>query len=293
MQLVAIQEAVTLRREEQNVRQARQTAIAEEERANVRLVEEFIRQEEEREAAAAEARRREEEAERLAAEERRRQEALAHLEEELAIIASLGVKYQLLAGELETLHEYQRGLIQERHDFESETHTKSLADALSTLALQHSQDLESLYISSRERISQIEASFDTEYQTRVAEERRIEDEYVDELRVYWKERSGGEYRIRASIDELRREQGREFQFWDSYRQTKILACEEGEKKRKEFMEARQGSERREVEGRSEIDRIEGSRKWEAERKWFDTVVQERATMLQDLEREEVGVAVVF
>ncbi|RDL38602.1 uncharacterized protein BP5553_02942 [Venustampulla echinocandica] len=271
-QLADIQGQAAIRRNEEAARTALQTAAAEEERRALWLVAEFERREAEMEAAEAEARRVQEE------EEQRRQE-----EER---IAAVNVRFLHLSTELESLHDVQHVRIAERYDLEQETLQKERENALETLSIRHPQETQVLALESQTKISDMEHKLEMEYHGLLAEEQRIEHKYVDELRAYWKGKPGGEYKVRAARDELRRDQDIEYKSWENYRKSKLQALAEGERKQMDTLRAKQRSEVRTVEGRAQIDEVEWKRKRAAEAKWVEVVINERTEILQGLERDE-------
>jgi hypothetical protein len=243
------------------------------------MVADFERREAERAAAEAEAQRRRNEAERLAREEERRRR-----EEDR--IAAVNLRFRQLTAELETLNDIQRVLIAERYEFEVEIMKKEREDALDTFSVRHPAEIQELGTESQKKISDAEYTFEQDYKIRLAEERRIEDQYVDELRAFWQGKPEGEYKVREARNELRRDQEREYKFWDSYRRRQLQALSEGEKRKMEALRVKQEAEVKAIEGRSKIDEVEWKRKKWAEGQWVEEVTRERAAMLQEMERAE-------
>jgi hypothetical protein len=278
-QLATIQQRAETRRADENVRNARAAAEAEEERAAIRAVEEFMRAEEERVM-------REIETHRLREEAQRRREEEARRRREEARIAAVNRRFRGLNAELEPLHDFQHVLMAERYEFETEVLKKERQDALDTLSIRHPSELQFLAVSSAAKIDGSEAKFETEYKIRLAEERRIEDQYVDELQAFWKGKPEGEYRVREARDDLRRDQDREYRFWDAYRRQELEALREGERRKMEALRVKQEAEIKAVDGRAKIDGLEWRRKRFAENKWVEEVARERITMLEEMEGRE-------
>lgn len=278
-QLATIQQRAETRRADENVRTARAIREEEEERAAIRAVEEFMRGEEERVMREIEAQRRREE------EEMRRQEEQRRRREEERI-ARVNRRFRGLGAELEELHDVQRVLMAERYEFETEVLKKEHQDALDTLAIRHPSEVQYLVNESASKINAAESKFDSEYATRLNEERRIEDQYVDELREYWKGKPEGEYKIREARDELRRDQDREYKYWDAYRRQQLDAVREGERRKMEALRVKQAAEIKAVDGRAKIDGLEWRRKRFAEGRWVEEVSRERAAMLGEMEGRE-------
>lgn len=280
-QLATIQQRAETRRADENVRNARAAAEAAEERTAIRAVEEFMRVEEERLAREQLAQqRREEEQRRREEEERRRREE--------ARIAAVNRRFRQLASELEAFHDVQRVLMAERYEFETEVLQKERQDELDTLSIRHPSEMQFLANESASKISEVEYKFESEYAARLAEERRIEDAYVDELRAFWKGKPDGEYKVRDARDELRRDQDKDYRFWDNWRRTQLEAVREGERRKMEALRVKQEAEIKAVDGRGKIDKLEWRRKRWAEGRWVEEVVRERGMMLGEMEVQEYG-----
>lgn len=263
-QLATIQQRAEIRRVE-TARTARQAAEAEEERIVVQMVADFIARE-------AEAQQRHHE------EERRRKE--------VERLAAVHLHFRQLVAELESLHDVQRILMTERYEVEVEALKIERQEALDTLSIRHASELQSLATESHTRIADSEHRFEKEYQTRLAEERLVEDEYVNRLRAYWKGKSEADYTVRAARDELRTKLEKEDRFWDSYRRMQLQAIVEGEKRKMEASRAKQAAEIKVVDERASIGKLEWKRKRWAEGKWEDDMIRERIEMLQEIEQEE-------
>ena len=100
---------------------------------------------------------------------------------------------------------------------------KEKQDALDTLAINHPAEMNALTMESQHRIAESEAKFEQEYQVRLEDEHRIEDDYVTQLRAFYNGKPEAEYRIREARDELRESQVKEYRFWDAYRRKQLAA----------------------------------------------------------------------
>lgn len=207
-------------------------------------------------------------------------------EEQAENIAAISGRYHRLNMELESLHDMQHVRITERYDLEQEAMEKERETVLQTLSIRHPQERQVLAFDSQTKISDSEHTFETEYHVRLAEEQTIEHKYVDELREYWKGKPGGEYKVRAARDELRKDQEKEYKSWENYRKSRLQALAEGERKKMEALIVKQENEVRAAEGRAQIDKVEWKRKRAAEAKWVEVVISERIEMFQRLESDE-------
>ncbi|KAG0648096.1 E3 ubiquitin-ligase ARIH2 [Hyphodiscus hymeniophilus] len=271
-QLNEIQARAETWRADENLRTARARQEEAEEREAIRAVEEFLRAEEERV-------RREVEVERRREEERR-------VRREEARIAAINQRFRGLEVELGGLSDFQRVLMAERYDFEAEILNKERQDAVDTLSIRHIHESQYLANESSIKINDSRSKFDSEYQIRLAEERRIEDQYVDELREYWKGKAEGEYKVREARDELRRDQDKEYRFWDGYRRQQLGAVREGEARKMDTLKKKQEAEVKAVDGRAMLDALEWRRKRFGEARWAEEVSRERVTMLAEMEGRE-------
>ena len=66
----------------------------------------------------------------------------------------------------------------------------------------------------------------------------------------------------------------------------MAAVREGESRKVEALRVRQESERKAVEGRASIDKVEWQRKVWAEGQWVDAVTAERSAILMEMEQED-------
>lgn len=271
-QLAEIQQVATNRRHEKTAREARAEAEAEEERIVLQMVAEFEIAEAEREAREAEARLRIEE------EERR------HREEER--IAAISLRFHRLTNELEFLHDVQRVHMAERYESEADQMKNQKYAAVKVLSARKSQELQQLNNESKAIIAEEGQKFDKEYQARLVEERRSEEDYLEQLQTYWQGKPEAEYNIREARDELRSDQDKEYKFWAAYRRTQLQAVSEREKRRREALGVKQQNETRVLEARNKIDEVEWKRKKWAEGMWAEKVAWERVAMLEAREMQE-------
>jgi hypothetical protein len=87
---------------------------------------------------------------------------------------------------------------------------------------------------------------------------------------------------------LRRDQDKEYRFWDNWRRTQLEAVREGERRKMEALRVKQEAEIKAVDGRAKIDRLEWQRKRWAENRWVEELSRERAAMLGEMEVQEYG-----
>jgi len=271
-QLATIPQEAEARRTQATALTARQQREAEEVRIALQQVAEFEAAELER-------------AERAAAAERRRVEEERRRREEERI-AAVNRQFRQLTVELELLHDIQRVGITERYELEISTQKREHAEVLETLSLRFPAEVQFLGTESQKKISDAEYKFEQEYQARLAEERRIEDNYVRDLRDWWRGNPEAEYEVREARDKLRASQDKEYKFWHEYRRKQLEAVRETENRMMQALRARHQSEVKAVEGRWKIDEIEWKKKKWAEGRWVEEVVRERGVILGEMEQRE-------
>ena len=256
-----------------NVREADRLAeIEEEERQILWEVEMFVRAEAERES-------REAEEARLAMEaERQRQE-----EERLAGIHLL---YQQLHEELDGLRCFQFNLLNERHEHESQAWKAMRQNHLDVVEICHAAEVKAQMEKTQKRVSVFQSKCAKEYKARRAEELRVEDKYVEELRAFWTGKPDAEYKILTARDDLRNERAQDYQFWESYRRAQLRALKDEEGRNLELLLERHEAEIRDAGVKDNIDALEMQMKKRSEQRWFSKVSMEREAMLEELQVQE-------
>jgi len=255
---------------------ARLAAIEEEERQILLEVENYIRAEAEREIREAEEARLAMEAERQRREEER--------------LAAIHVLFQRLHEEFDRLGWMQLNSLNERHEHESEALQEDHRRTLDTIAISHEAEIEAQIKETEQKVTDFQFKLIKEYETRRAEERRVENKYVDELRAFWTGKQDAEYKIRAARDELRSERAQDYRYWKSYRRAQLNALEDGEGKKMALLMERHETEARAVGEKSKADALELKKKNWSEKQWFVEVSMERRAMLEELQVQEYAKA---
>ena len=174
----------------------------------------------------------------------------------------------------------------ERHDLEAENLAIDRQESLDPLSFRYTNETQALLMHSEMVISEMEESFNQEYQLRLMEERRVEYEYVEELFAYWNGKPEAEHRIRQARDDLKTEQDEQYHTWHSHRREELQALIDKEHEKMKTLRAKHAREMRLVQNRVEAAELEWKNEKQAENKWFEEVVKERFTMLQAKEQEE-------
>ncbi|RYP05461.1 hypothetical protein DL764_003810 [Monosporascus ibericus] len=278
-----MEQLANVKREAAARRQARQDREAREEaelREALRLVAEFEREE----ALKAELLRQEQA---RVAEERRRRELEERIRREEARRAAVEAKFRDLRAALADLHEAQRGAVRRDHEAEEADLSARGARRLDELRRRHETERAELGEATAARLRERERALAREYAARVAEERRIEEQYAAQLKAYWARRGGGEAAARAALASLQRSMDRGFAAWKKWMDSELESyrweAREEQAIREELMD---DAERRAAED-AEAAREAFTYRRRAELRWVEVVVAEREGLLNEMGADEL------
>ncbi|KAL7629576.1 hypothetical protein AAE478_001098 [Parahypoxylon ruwenzoriense] len=276
-QLDAIKREADTRRQVRQVREAQEEAEIQE---ALRLVEEFEREE------ALKAVLLQEEQQRLA-EEQRQKKLEEQIRRETKRRQAVEAKFQELREVLANVHELQRVIVMRDHAAE-EIHLEMQGiAALGSLQEKQKADRERLNAETSAKLAKRETALGREYATRVAEERRLEEQYRVVLEGYWTGKKDGEAKMEASLKEFKRNMDEGFRKWEKWRDNDLdnyrWSAREEQAIQIELMEE---AERRLARSTREEQRAFALRK-AAELRWVDVVIEERSRMLNDMEVDEI------
>ncbi|KAI0842287.1 hypothetical protein F5Y06DRAFT_172556 [Hypoxylon sp. FL0890] len=276
-QLAAVKRGAEERRQARRDRESQEEAEIQE---ALRLVEEFEREE----ALKAELLRQEQE--RLA-EERRARLLEERIRREGERRRAVEVKFLELREIFSNIHELQRIIIQNSHGEEETNIKRQGAAALAKLKEKQKTDWEELNAVAKAKLDKQENLLKREYVARVAEERRIENQYQFELEVYWSHKKEGEAKVEAAMKECKRKMDSNFKEWEKWRDNELenyrFMVKEELGIQEELM---QEAERRLVDSTREKQNAFSLRK-AAELRWVDVVMEERDRMLTNMEVDEI------
>ncbi|KAI1408789.1 hypothetical protein F5Y13DRAFT_105322 [Hypoxylon sp. FL1857] len=275
-QLAAVKRGAEQRRQARR-REAQEDAEIQE---ALRLVEEFEREE----ALKAELLRQEQI--RLA-EERRARLLEERIRREGERRRAVEVKFLELREVFSNIHELQRIIVQSSHSEEESSIKRQGAAELMEFKEKRKAEWEKLNAASKAKLDKRENVLQREYVARVAEERRVENQYQFELEAYWSRKKDGEAKVEDAMKELKRKMDDGFRQWEKWRDTELdnyrFLVKEELVIQEELMEE---AERRLVEGTREKQNAFSLRK-AAELRWVDVVMEERDRMLTNMEVNEI------
>ncbi|OTA64834.1 hypothetical protein K449DRAFT_348513 [Hypoxylon sp. EC38] len=276
-QLVAIKAAVEERRQARRDREALEEAEVQE---ALRQVAEFEREE----ARKAELLRQEQ---KRLAEERRAKLIEERIRQEGERRQAVEVKFLELREIFSNIHELQRIIVQRNHSKEEADIESQGTAALAGLKEKQKIEWNESKTAAMVKMGMRENEFQREYVARVAEERRVENQYQFELEAYWSGRKDGAARIEAAMKDLKRRMDNSFKEWEKWRDNELekyrFNIQEKLGIQEELM---QEVERRLVDSTRENQNAFLLRK-AAELRWVDVVMEERDHMLTSMEADEI------
>ncbi|KAI1335667.1 hypothetical protein F5Y15DRAFT_243697 [Xylariaceae sp. FL0016] len=261
-------------RRDREDREAKEAAEA------VRQVEEFLREE----ARKTELLRQEQE---RIAEERRRKLLEERIRQEFERRKRVAIKFEELRKILDSLHDAQLGIVRQEHDTEQDIIETKARSGQNELHSQQLEARETLIAETQSKIMNRETAYQKDYAARVVEERRIEDKFHAQLKLYWAGKEGGEETAEAALKEFKRKMDSCFAAWKKWADQALEqyrhAVQEEEAIQMEIM--------REIEKRLQSNMLQTQRAF-AERKsadlqWVRAVIEEREKMLSNMENDEI------
>ncbi|KAG5922241.1 hypothetical protein E4U42_005533 [Claviceps africana] len=276
-QLNELKKAADSRREQRRVKEERE---AKELQAILLQIEELEREE------AARAERERLEQERLEAERWQRQiKERTRLENVRR--QEVAAKFQELRARLCNLHELQHVMVQVQQEERAASLLHEAESAKMQLAERHEAERRRWQHETRARVHRKEGQFAKEYSVRVATERKVEEEYLQQLREFWKGKPRGEEEIERGMFPLQRRMDQGHKAWQKWKNEQMLLYEAKLGEVQIMKEEIMYSQRERSKELYERKELELTRRTMAEKKWFQEVVMERERLLEGWELQEV------
>ncbi|KAK9417052.1 hypothetical protein SUNI508_09070 [Seiridium unicorne] len=276
-QLHTVKQEAEVRRLARNEREAQEQA----ELADVlRLIEEFEREEARKAHLLRLERERQER-------EQREKELRERMQKEGERRRALAVKFQGLRRDLANLHERQRVEIVREHSKAEDILQYKAESTMTALVEKYTVERQVIVSQCNKRLLDFKSALDHEYATRVKQERQVEEEYQRRLQAYWAGKSGGDAQMEDALLALKRRMDKGYRVWSKWMtnelETHRFLVQEDQAIQLELMDE---AEKRLARESSQQRKAFISRK-QAELKWVETVVQERETMVNDMEVDEI------
>ena len=196
-------------------------------------------------------------------------------------------KFQQLRDTLNSVHDGQRANVAKEH--EDMTQDGATASKAKEDALLSSQSIELSKIRDKisKRVAEREAEFNKEYSCRAAKECKIEQDYEEQLKLYWSEKKGAEDEVNAAMFQLRQRMDQSHHIWRKWKDAQLSSyrtkLQDEQSIREEFMY----SARQLLKARNEGLENELAKRVVAERKWVREVILERERLLGAAEVAEM------
>ncbi|KAI1124706.1 hypothetical protein F5Y10DRAFT_284858 [Nemania abortiva] len=246
----------------------------------IRQVEEFQREE------ARKAELRLQEQARIA-KERHERELAERIRRETERRQAVVLKFEGLRATFGTLHETQRSIVQEHNDRrEKELQAKTDTFA-SQLRERHEEERAAQQAEIEAKMKKRKDAFQTEYYARVAEERRIEEQYFAKLVAFWGPRDGGEDKARAAFGDLQRKMDAGYRAWCKWTQKELDMHRHILREEQAIREERMDEEARRHSEMAREAALALARHRAAELRWVREVIEERRRLLEELEANEI------
>lgn len=278
--LSRIKDDAVNRRREREEREARETEEAEELRQILAQIEEYEREEAlKAEMLRQEQQRLEEERRQRELEERVRQESIRRRDVEF--------KFTELRRGLDLLHEMQQVILEENLETVSKSLAEEMQKAKRELEEKQTQERADLEAHIQVKMSEKEVVFNEDFTVRSAAEKKVVDEYQNQLQAYWRDKTGAEQEIDTAMAPLRERMERHCLAWQQWKDKELKAyrerLEERRSMREEFMYSAKARLGDQCENR-ETDLV---RRVVAEHKWMQMVMLERESLLAEMEVDEM------
>lgn len=201
---------------------------------------------------------------------------------------SVETKFQELREALDGVHESQRANVTKQQDeasHELATDCKSQEEEL-----RKAQESELISIKSRvsKRVSEKEAVFNKEYALRAVKERDIEQEYEQQLKLYWTDdKDDFEKEIDTAMHVLRRRMDKSYQIWQKWKNEELATYRNKLEDEQSVREELMYSAKHRLQGRNENMEDELAKRIVAERKWVHEAILERERLLGAAEVAEM------
>ncbi|KAI1761853.1 hypothetical protein GGR53DRAFT_504000 [Hypoxylon sp. FL1150] len=223
----------------------------------------------------------------LKAEERRQRELMERIKLEEDRRRIVEIKFRELREIFTHIHELQRIIVQSDHKTKETTLEGESTAALADLRKKLAVDREKLNSVTKEKYAKREHKLKCDFAARVAEERRVEEQYSAALKAYWANRRDGEAHAAAAMKVLQRKMDDGYRRWEKWRDRELDNYLWGLREEQVIKEElTQDSERRLTESIRE-KQVEFSMRKTAELRWVQEVIEERGRMLVEMETGEI------
>ncbi|KAH8201857.1 hypothetical protein TruAng_003944 [Truncatella angustata] len=219
--------------------------------------------------------------------ERRKKELDKRLLVEVGRRKGVELQFRNLTQVLNDLHEEQRvEVVREHGKYESVLRYKA-ESSITALKEQNDRKRDLLVNLGIDKIQEFRSAMDQEHAARADQERQVEEQYYQQLTVYWAGKPDGNLHAEAAVLSLKRRMDKGYQVWNRWMQNEIdkhrFLVEEEQSVQLEMMDE---AERRLKQDLTRHRQAFAKRK-AAEFKWVELVIQERELMLIEMRFDEM------
>lgn len=212
-------------------------------------------------------------------EERVRQESLRRQEVEL--------KYQEMRESLDILHELQQVLLEMAQETEAVELGAENKAKREHLTQKHTKDREDTTTRIKSRLSTKEAGFNKDYATRLVQEKKIEEEYHQQLKSFWCGKKDGPAQIEQGMLPLRHRMDQNHRAWQRWKDSELGTYEAALEDERTIREELMYSAEQRLHDSCDEAVVEMGRRRVAEIKWLEVLMLERERLLGEMEVEEM------
>lgn len=267
-------------RDRRQLREARQQRENEELREVLAQIEAFERQEAER-------------AEQERQEQIRIQEELwekmliQRIRQETERRTQVEEKFNILRGEMSSLHSVQKAAVAVEHDILSTCVASEAVDKVKQLEETH--ETERALIQSRisAKVAIREEEMEREYAVRLVHERESEDAYALALKEYWTDKENGDQEIDTAMKTFQRQMDKFYDEWQTWRSTEGSAYRSKLMDETSIREELMYSALHRLHAKNEEEEVNLTHRLIAERKWVQEAFTERERLLNAAEVAEM------
>ena len=197
------------------------------------------------------------------------------------------MKYQELRDILDHLHDLQHVLVGYQHDRDAEALRAEAIEAREALQTRQEAERLELKATMEATISAREQKFERELAVRVSGEKKLEEDYLQQLEAFYAGKKDGEERIQATMVEFRKKMDEGFRVWEKHRDAELevfkFKMEEEHTIKEELMD----SAKRRLDDSYRDREADLEKRKAAELKWVTRVMAERERLLAEMEVEEL------
>lgn len=220
-------------------------------------------------------------------EERRQREIEERALQESIRRRDIEAKFQGLREALDQLHELQQVLLDMDQEKEAEETIIDIKTTKERLAEKHEKEGAEKEALALFRMAEKESSLEREFQVRASLEFDIEEQFHEQLQVFWKGKKNGDEETKAAMLALRRRMDQDHVAWQEWKKGELAMYQARLDEEQVVREELVYSAKARMEDFCVEREAELVRRMAAEKKWMHEVVVEREKMLAEMEVMEV------